>query len=90
MNLKDIDVLDTITLDNHVDYVVAGKAKYDDVDYLFLIDTEEYALKFAALADDQLLILDNKKDKGVMEKLFPLFLESAANKYTELSFDENK
>lgn len=90
MNINDIDILDTLTLDNHVDYVVAGKAKYDEVDYLFLVNTEAYILRFAALSGDQLLMLDNKKDKGVIEKLFPLFVESASNKYTEIAIEENK
>ena len=79
-----IDVHDTITLDDNKKYLVAGKALYNNVNYLFLVNTDEYSMKFGAVSGNQLIVLDNKKDKVLIEALTPLFLESVSKVYADL------
>lgn len=76
-----IEMRDTITLDDNKEYLVVGKANYKNTDYLFLIETEELTLKFAALADTKVLLLNNKTDKALIGELFPLFAQNIQYEY---------
>ena len=76
MNLDNIELQDIITLDNNIDYIVLGKAKLDEIDYLYLLNNEDYSMNFAAIADNQIVMLDNKEDKMLINSLLPMFLDS--------------
>ena len=79
-----IDVQDTIKLDDNKEYLVAGKALYENVNYLFLVNVKEYTMKFAALTGNQLIILNNEKDQSLIEKITPMILKSTSDSYKEL------
>ena len=76
MNVENIEIQDIITLSNNIDYIVLGKAKFDDIDYLYLLDNDNYTMNFAAITDNQLVMLDNKEDKALINTLIPLFLNN--------------
>ena len=88
--MEAIELRDTITLDDDKEYFVTGKTIYDDLEYLALFNTEDYSMKFGVLVEDQLVVLDNKEDKGIIDELIPLFLKSISQEYIELSKEENK
>ena len=81
MNKNDIEINDSIVLDNNKEYLVVGKTLFDGIDYLFLINDEDFAVHFAALSTNQVVILDNKEDKELIKRLLPMFLKSIAIKY---------
>lgn len=82
--IDQIDVHDTLTLDDNKKYLVVGKALYNNVNYLSLINTDEYIVKFVAVTGNQLIVLDNKKDKVLIEELIPLFVDSVSKIYADL------
>lgn len=84
-----IEMRDTITLDDNKDYLVVGKANYKDTDYLFLIELEELTLKFAALAGSQVLLLNNKTDKALIGELFPLFAQNIQYEFNKNGEENN-
>ena len=84
MNINDIELNDTIVLDNNIEYIVSGKTLYDGVEYLFLINEDEFTMHFVALTGNTVVMLDNKEDKELIKKLMPLFLQSAADKYKNI------
>jgi hypothetical protein len=71
-----IDISDTITLDDDKEYVVTGKTLYDDLEYVSLLNTKDYSMKFGVLVEDQIVMLDNEEDKEIIERLLPLLLQS--------------
>lgn len=87
--IDQVDVHDTITLDDNKKYLVVGKAVYNNVNYLYLINIDEYSMKFGAVTGNKLIVLDNKKDKALIETLTPLFLESISKIYADLIKNTN-
>jgi hypothetical protein len=83
--MEEIEMGDSITLDDNKEYFVSGKCIFDDIDYLSLVSVDDYSLKFAALVGKQVVLLDNKEDKDIIDELVPLFLQSIAKEYMELS-----
>ncbi len=88
MNNNEIEISDSIVLDNNKEYIVSGKTVYDGIVYLFLINDDEFTMHFAALAENQVVMLDNKEDKELIKKLMPFFLQSAAVKYQVLANEQ--
>lgn len=88
--METIDIKDVITLDDDKKYFVTGKTIYDDLEYLALFNTEDYSMKFGVLVEDQLVVLDNKEDKEIINELVPLFLQSITEEYIKLSKEGNK
>ncbi len=82
--IENIEVQDVITLDDDKEYVVAGKAVYDNVNYLHLVNIEDFSVKFAALSDDKVIILKNKEDRNLIDELTPQFLDSASKAFAQL------
>jgi hypothetical protein len=87
--IENIDVQDVITLDDNKEYVVAGKAVYDDIDYLHLVNVDDLSVKFAAIADNKAIILRNNEDRELIEELTPLFIKSTSDALTQL-FNDNE
>ena len=76
-----IDISDTITLDDDKEYVVTGKTLYDDLEYVSLLNTKDYYMKFGVLVEDQIVMLDNEEDKEIIERLLPLFMKNIQDEY---------
>lgn len=83
MNINSIEISDVITLDNDKAYMVSGKTLYGKVNYLYLINTNDYSMAFAAVSGNNVILLDNKKDKTIIDELIPLFLQSITKMYME-------
>ena len=69
-----IDIKDTLTLDDNNEYVVVSKAMYEDIEYYYLIDINNTEnIKFCyQKGNDELVELN---DKELTTKLLPLFLK---------------
>lgn len=86
-----INVHDVITFENNKEYMVAGKALYNNVNYLQLVGVEDFTIKFAAVTGNKAIILKNKEDRKLINALIPLFLESASKammKLTQIEKDD--
>ena len=83
--MEEIEIRDIITLDDNKEYFVSGRCIFDDIDYLSLVSVDDYSIKFAALVGNQVVIMDNKEDKDIIDELLPLFLQSIAKDYMELA-----
>ena len=83
MNMNSIEISDIITLDNDKEYMVSGKTLYGNVNYLYLINTNDYSMDFAAVSGNNVILLDNKNDKTIIDELIPLFLQSITKMYME-------
>ena len=89
MNKEVVEINDIITLDNNKEYLVSGKTVYNNVNYLYLINKEDYSLAFAAISGNRVIILNNKEDKILIEELMPLFLKSITESYMKLYNKKN-
>ncbi len=85
-----IDISDTITLDDDKEYVVTGKTLYDDLEYVSLLNTKDYYMKFGVLVEDQIVMLDNEEDKEIIERLLPLLLQSISLEYLKVVNKDNQ
>ena len=85
-----IDISDTITLDDDKEYVVTGKTLYDDLEYVSLLNTKDYYMKFGVLVEDQIVMLDNEEDKEIIERLLPLLLQSVSQEYLKVVNKDNQ
>lgn len=85
-----IDISDTITLDDDKEYVVTGKTLYDDLEYVSLLNTKDYSMKFGVLVEDQIVMLDNEEDKEIIERLLPLLLQSVSQEYLKVVNKDNQ
>jgi len=85
-----IEMNDSIILDNDKEYVVSSIALYDGIEYLYLINMDDFTLNFAALSGNQVVMLDNKEDKELIKRLLPLFLKNSAEKYQEMANEEQE
>ena len=76
-----IDIKDTLILDDKNEYVVVSKIKVKDKYYYYLVDIKNNEnLKFCYQNDEELVELN---DKELTTKLLPLFLEKANQKIKE-------
>lgn len=67
-----------LTLDDDNEYVVAGVAKYNNSDYVYLVDIHNHVnMKFAEIENDGSLSIINSNEKELINKLVPLFYDSA-------------
>lgn len=78
---NNIDVFDTLTLDDNNKYLVSAKAVNDGKNYFLLVDTNNNA---NVLILEEFLVNDEihmrvVEDKNVLDNIMPLFLESAKN-----------
>ncbi len=85
-----IDISDTITLDDDKEYVVTGKTLYDDLEYVSLLNTKDYYMKFGVLVEDQIVMLDNEEDKEIIERLLPFLLQSVSQEYLKVVNKDNQ
>lgn len=77
-----IDMKDTITLDDKNQYVVASKINYENKIYYYLVDIHNHAnLKFCYEDKDELVELN---DKELTTKLLPLFFEKAVAEMSDI------
>lgn len=68
-----IDIKDTLLLDDNNEYVVVSKIKYENKDYYYLVDINNNGnVKFCYQNNEELVEFDNKE---LTAKLLPLFLE---------------
>ena len=88
--METIDISDTITLDDDKEYVVTGKTLYDDLEYVSLLNTKDYYMKFGVLVEDQIVMLDNEEDKEIIERLLPLLLQSVSQEYLKVVNKDNQ
>lgn len=76
-----IDIKDTLMLDDKNEYVVVSKIKVKDKYYYYLVDIKNNEnLKFCYQNDEELVELN---DKELTTKLLPLFLEKANQEIKE-------
>lgn len=70
-----IEIKDTVTLDDNNDYVVVSKTLYENKNYIYLIDTNNITnVKFCYenVENNSLIEVD---DQELIKKLLPLFLD---------------
>ena len=72
---KIIDILDVITLDNDIDYVVGAKTKIDDVIYYCLINESNLDDLIICSSTDE-VTLKEVNDAEIVKKLLPRFYKS--------------
>ncbi len=73
-----IDIKDTVTLEDNIEYVVAGKVNYQEKNYYYLVATEDSSnLKFCSLKDETSNILIISEDTELNKNLLPLFSDQA-------------
>lgn len=70
-----IDIKDTLKLDDNNEYVVVGKVNYENKYYYYLIDMEEPENLMFCYEDNGDLV--ELMDKDLTAKLLPLFLEKS-------------
>ena len=70
-----IDVLDIVTLDNDIDYVVGAKTKIDDVIYYCLINESNLDDLIICSSTDE-VTLKEVNDAEIVKKLLPRFYKS--------------
>ena len=76
-----IDIKDTLMLDDKNEYVVVSKINVKDKYYYYLVDIKNNEnLKFCYQNDEELVELN---DKELTTKLLPLFLEKANQEIKE-------
>lgn len=77
-----IDIKDTLTLDDKNQYVVVSKINYENKIYYYLVDIHNHAnLKFCYEDKDELVELANKE---LTAKLLPLFYEKAISEMSDI------
>lgn len=77
-----IDVKDTLILDDNNEYVVVSKINYENKNYYYLIDTNEPDNLMICYEDKLELVELN--DKELTTRLLPLFLEASKDIINEL------
>ncbi len=78
-----INIKDVLTLSDDNRYVVASKAKYENKEYLYLIDIKNNEnIKFCYLNGDEVVESD---DKELNTKLIPLFYDKIKPLFIEKS-----
>lgn len=70
-----IDIKDTLKLDDNNEYVVVGKVNYENKYYYYLIDMEDPENLMFCYEDNGDLV--ELMDKDLTAKLLPLFLEKS-------------
>jgi len=79
----DIDIKDIITLSDDNDYVVVGKANYQDNIYYYLIDKNNNEnIKFC-IENRVKSTLTEVEDNNLIKCLLPIFLNSTLNSITK-------
>lgn len=77
-----IDIKDTVILEDNKQYAVASKTFYEDKNYYYLVDIHDCAnIKFCYQDNDELVEEDNIE---ITTKLLPLFYQKAINTMSEL------
>ena len=67
-----IEKKDILTLDDNREYVVVSKAKYENINYFYIVDIDNVEnFKFVKIENDDLLEI---RDKDLATKLIPLFI----------------
>jgi len=73
-----IEIRDTITLDDKEQYVVAGKTNYQNETYYYLVCLKnKIDIKFCLADKNDVTSLTEVTDPDLIEILLPLFYESA-------------
>lgn len=76
-----IDIRDTLTLDDNHKYEVISKIHYENKIYYYLVDIHNHTnLKFCYEDKDELVEFN---DKELITKLLPLFCEKSSSEITE-------
>lgn len=70
-----IDIRDTLTLDDNNEYVVVSKVNYENRNYYYLIDMNNPDNLMFCYEDNEDLV--ELKDKELTTRLLPLFLEAS-------------
>ncbi len=77
-----IDIKDTLLLDDGNEYVVISKAKFDTLEYYYLLDKKNSNnFKFCYLKNEELIEVE---DERIIKMLIPIFLENAEDVLNEL------
>ena len=72
-----MEIKDVLTLDDHKDYVIASKTKYEGKDFYYLVEIDNPGnLMFCYEENGDLVV---SKDKNLNTKLLPLFLKASKN-----------
>jgi len=72
-----IDIKDTITLDDNNNYVVVSKADYENNTYYYLIDKENNEnVKFCVENKNSENSIIEVIDENLIQKLLPLFVDN--------------
>lgn len=80
--MRSVKYKDILTLGDNHEYIVSGVAKYNDKNYLFLVDiNNNNNMKFVEYNNDLVIELDCKENSQLINTLLPLFLQSAKNDY---------
>lgn len=89
---KDIEVLDVITLDDGNKYMVSGATKYEEKDYLIIIDIKDNKniKTVQKIAVDDGFRLRVVTDEDFAAKLRLLFMKNNLEKLQELKLDDFK
>ena len=78
-----IDIKDLITLDGINRYVVASKVLYENINYYYLININNN--KDILFCYEDINELVEIEDKGLIQKLIPLFFQNTRNILKEYS-----
>lgn len=70
-----IDILDVITLDNDIDYVVGAKTTIDDMFYYCLVNKDNLKDLLVCKSNDE-VNLTEVTDSEVVKRLLPKFYKS--------------
>ncbi len=81
--IENISVQDVIKLNDNKEYVVAGKAVYNNINFLHLVNVDDLSIKFAAISGNNAIILKNKEDRKLIDELIPLFLKSTYQSFAQ-------
>ena len=79
----DIDVNDRITLSDGNTYQVAGKVNYEGKIYYFLSDLKKIMNIKCCYENTERHSVIEIKDKTLIQKLLPMFMDSQNEKYAE-------
>ena len=74
MKIKSKDIL---TLDDDNEYVVVSVVKYDNKEYIYLVDIHNNAnMKFCEIESDGCISIIDNTEKELIDKLVSLFYDS--------------
>lgn len=77
-----IDIRDTLTLDDKNHYLVVSKINYEYKNYYYLVDKDDFENIIFCYEDNEDLV--ELVDNDLITKLLPLFLESSKDIIDEI------